>query len=120
MAIDRTAIRRKHHLRVRRKVAGTEERPRLCIHRSLKHVSAQIVDDTAQGTIVSASTQEPALRDGLKSTDNIEASRRVGAEIARRAREKGVERVVFDRAGYLYHGRVKALADAAREAGLQF
>lgn len=120
MAIDRGAIRRKHHLRVRRKVSGSSERPRLCIHRSLKHISVQVIDDTARQTIVSASTMETALKDGLSSTDNIEACRRIGEQVARRALEKGVEKVVFDRAGYVYHGRVKAVADAARAAGLQF
>ena len=120
MAIDRSAIRRKHHQRVRRKVAGTPERPRLCVHRSLKHISVQVVDDASQTTLAAASTMEPLVREGLSSTDNTEASRRVGTEIARRSLEKGVEKVVFDRSGYLYHGRVKALADAARAGGLQF
>jgi large subunit ribosomal protein L18 len=120
MAIDRKSIRTKHHLRVRRKVNGTTERPRLCVHRSLKHISAQLIDDSAGRTITSASTMESEVRAGLTSTDNAEASRRVGDQIARRAIEEGVQKIVFDRGGYLYHGRVKALADAAREAGLQF
>src|SRR5579872_5934561 len=120
MAIDRGAIRRKHHLRVRRKVSGSSERPRLCVYRSLKHISAQVIDDSQGITIASASTMEAGLREGLSSTDNTEASKRVGQLVARRAREKGVEKVVFDRAGYLYHGRIKAIADAARESGLQF
>ena len=120
MAIDRGAIRRKHHLRVRRKVSGTPERPRLSVFRSLKHISVQLIDDSTKHTIAAASTMEPALREGLSSTDNAEASRRVGEQIARRAIEKGVQKVVFDRGGYVYQGRVKAIADAARAGGLQF
>ncbi|HET6383137.1 MAG TPA: 50S ribosomal protein L18 [Armatimonadota bacterium] len=120
MATDRSAIRRKHHLRVRHKVTGTPERPRLCVFRSLKHVSAQLIDDVTRRTITAVSTMEPAIRGDLKCADNTEASRRVGLEMARRAAEKGVDKVVFDRGGYVYHGRVKALADAAREGGLKF
>ena len=120
MSIDRKAIREKHHLRVRRKVSGTPERPRLCVTRSLKHISAQLIDDIARTTICSASTMDAAVREGLASTDNTEASKRVGEQIAIRAKEKGVGKVVFDRSGYLYHGRVKAIADAARAAGLEF
>jgi large subunit ribosomal protein L18 len=86
----------------------------------LKHVSVQVIDDVSQRTLVSASTMESVVREGLSSTDNTEASKRVGEWIARRALEKGVSMVVFDRGGYLYHGRVKAVADAARAAGLQF
>ena len=120
MAIDRTAIRRKHHLRVRRRVAGTPERPRLCVHRSLHHISVQVIDDQAGQTIASASTMEATVREGLSATDNMEASKKVGKEIAARSIAKGVTKVVFDRSGYLYHGRVKAIADAAREGGLEF
>lgn len=108
------------HKRIRRKVFGTPERPRLCIYRSLRHMYAQIIDDVAGHTLVAASTVEPALRNALKSTGNKEAAAAVGRLIAQRALEKGITQVVFDRGGFLYHGRVAVLADAAREAGLQF
>ncbi len=99
---------------------GTPERPRLCVYKSLHHMHAQIIDDIAGHTLVSASTTEPALRESLKSTGNIEAAKAVGKLIAQRALEKGIQQVVFDRGGFLYHGRVAALADSAREAGLKF
>ncbi len=113
---DRADIRRAVHKRIRRKVQGTQARPRLAIYRSLNHIYAQIIDDEAGRTIASASTTEKDLRGA--SGGNVEAAARVGRAIAERAREKGIESVVFDRGGYRYHGRVKALADAAREAGL--
>ncbi len=99
---------------------GTPERPRLCVYKSLHHMHAQIIDDIAGHTLVSASTTEPALRESLKSTGNIEAAKAVGKLIAQRALEKGIQQVVFDRGGFLYHGRVAALADSARETGLKF
>jgi len=105
---------------MRQKIAGTTERPRLCVHRSSKHVRAQIVDDYSGRTIVSASSLDKEVRKLIKGGGNIAASKVVGKVIAERARAKGVERVVFDRGGYQYHGRVQALAEAAREAGLQF
>lgn len=108
------------HKRIRRKVLGTPERPRLCVYRSLHHMHAQIIDDVAGHTLVAASTVEPALRNELKSTGNKEAAAAVGRLIAQRALEKGITQVVFDRGGFLYHGRVAAVADAAREAGLKF
>ncbi len=108
------------HRRIRRKIVGTPERPRLCVYKSLKHMHAQIIDDIAGHTLVSASTVEPILREQLQSTGNIEAARAVGRLIAQRALEKGIKKIVFDRGGFLYHGRVAALADAAREAGLEF
>jgi len=111
-AVVRTAV----HKRIRRKVSGTGERPRLAIYRSLNHIYAQVIDDQRGLTIVSASTTEKDLRGS--SGGNIEAAKRVGREIAQRAIAKGIEQIVFDRGGYLYHGRVKALTDAAREAGL--
>lgn len=115
---DKNEARLKRHLRVRKKIQGTSERPRLNIFRSSKHMYAQIVDDTKSVTLAAASTKEKELTVG--NGGNIEAARKVGELIAARAKEKGVERVVFDRSGYLYHGRVKALADAAREGGLEF
>jgi len=105
---------------VRKKVRGTAERPRLCVFRSLKHVYAQIIDDRYGRTLVSACTLEKPVREGLSATGNLEAARRVGEVIAQRARERGIECVVFDRGGYKYHGLVKALADSARAAGLRF
>ncbi len=108
----RTAI----HQRIRRKVRGNTERPRLAIYRSLNHIYAQVIDDRKGETLVSASTTEKDLRGN--SGGNLEAARRVGQTIAERAIAKGIEQVVFDRGGYLYHGRIKALTDAARAAGL--
>jgi large subunit ribosomal protein L18 len=113
---SRATIREAIHGRIRRKVKGSSERPRLAIYRSLNHISAQVVDDEHGKTIVSASTTEKDLRGSTGG--NIEAAQRIGKTIAERALAKGVESVVFDRGGYLYHGRIKALTDAAREAGL--
>ena len=115
---DKNEARLKRHLRVRKKISGTTERPRLNIFRSSKHMYAQIIDDVRGVTLVSASTSEKGLE--LANGGNVEAAKQVGALIAQRAKEKGLTAVVFDRSGYLYHGRVKALADAAREAGLEF
>jgi large subunit ribosomal protein L18 len=113
---DRAIIRQAIHRRIRRKVRGSSVRPRLAVYRSLNHIYAQVVDDQLGQTIVSASSIEKDLRG--TTGGNIEAARRVGKAIAERALNKGVDSVVFDRGGYLYHGRVKALTDAAREAGL--
>jgi large subunit ribosomal protein L18 len=117
---DKNKARLKRHLRVRKKIEGTTVRPRLNIFRSSKHMYAQIIDDTKGITLVAASTQDKELKDAVGNGGNVEAARKVGELIAKRAKAKGVEAVVFDRGGYLYHGRVQALADAAREAGLQF
>jgi len=117
---DRKKLRRRRHLRVRKKVFGTPERPRLCVFRSNKHIYAQIIDDTVGKTLVAASTLDKDLRDKLEKTWNKEAAREVGRLIGKRALEKGITTVVFDRGGYKYHGRVKELADGAREAGLKF
>ncbi len=114
---DRAAVRRAVHKRIRRKVQGTAERPRLAIYRSLNHIYAQVIDDNDGRTLVAASTTEKDLR-GQGSGGNVEAAMRVGRTIAERALAQGISSVVFDRGGYLYHGRVKALTDAAREAGL--
>jgi large subunit ribosomal protein L18 len=104
------------HSRIRRKVKGSTERPRLAIYRSLKHISAQVIDDRMGQTLVSASSTEKDLRSNTGG--NLDAARRIGQAIAERALAKGIEQVVFDRGGYLYHGRIKALTDAARAAGL--
>jgi large subunit ribosomal protein L18 len=116
----RHELRQRRHRRVRKRVSGTSERPRLAVFRSLNHIYAQVIDDTAGATLAAASTLDPSLRSALKSGGDVEAAKAVGKLIAERAREKGVEKVVFDRGGYLYHGRVQHLADAAREGGLQF
>lgn len=117
---DRSALRKVRHTRLRRKLAGTPERPRLSVYRSLKHIYAQVVDDAQGRTLVAASTREPEIAAQLPGLRPTERSKIVGAMLARRAVEKGISRVVFDRGGYLYHGRVKALADGAREGGLEF
>ena len=118
--IDRSCERRRTHKRIREKISGSSNRPRLCVYRSLKYLYAQIVDDAKGETLVAASTAEKELRGSLKQAGNIEASKLVGKIIAERARAKGIESVVFDRGGYLYHGRIKAIAEAARESGLKF
>ena len=117
---DKELLRKKRHRRVRYKVSGTPERPRLNVSRSLQHIYAQLIDDTTGHTLAAASTVDAGLRGALKSGGNIEAAKAVGKLIAERGLEKGVNVVVFDRGGYKYHGRVQALADSAREAGLQF
>lgn len=111
-------IRRKKS--IRKKIRGTEARPRLCVFRSTKHIYAQIINDEIGKTLVAASTLTPELRSQLERTGNIKAAKKVGELIAKKAIEKGIKRVVFDRNGFLYHGRVKALAEAAREGGLEF
>ena len=115
---DKNQVRKKRHARVRTKLSGTEARPRLNVFRSNKHIYAQLIDDVNGVTIVSASSLDKELN--LESTSNVEAAVKIGELVAKRAVEKGVKEVVFDRGGYLYHGRVKALADAARENGLEF
>src|SRR4051794_25457064 len=115
---SRTAARSRRHLRVRKKVVGTAERPRLVVTRSSKHVFVQVVDDTVGHTLVSASTMEADLR--ADSGTKTDKARLVGKLVAQRAKEAGIGAVVFDRAGYRYHGRVAAIADAAREEGLEF
>ncbi|MCM3588512.1 50S ribosomal protein L18 [Mesobacillus maritimus] len=115
---DKNAVRRKRHARVRSKVSGTAARPRLNVFRSNKHIYAQLIDDVNGVTLASASTLDKDV--SLESTSNVDAAVKVGELVAKRAVEKGVSEVVFDRGGYLYHGRIKALAEAARENGLQF
>jgi large subunit ribosomal protein L18 len=116
---DKQSARARRHYRVRKKVAGTAERPRLAVFRSNKHISAQVIDDRTGRTLAAASTVESALRQA-GGTSNKTAATTVGRLVAERAKAAGVSRVVFDRGGFLYHGRVAAVADAAREAGLEF
>ena len=113
-------IRTRIHLRIRKKISGTPKRPRFAVYRSQGHIYAQVIDDEAGRTLCAASSLDRELRSKLKKGSNLEAAKAVGALIANRAKEKGVLAVVFDRGGFQYHGRVKALADAAREAGLKF
>lgn len=117
---DKNKARKRRHFRVRRKISGTSLRPRLNVFRSTKHIYAQIIDDSNGVTLVSASTVDPALKGEVSHGGNVEAATAVGTLIAKRALEAGLKEVVFDRGGYLYHGRIQALADAAREAGLEF
>ena len=117
---SRKATRKKRHLKIRNKISGTPETPRLCVFRSNKHIYAQVVDDKAGNTLTAASTQESIIHTGLKSTGNIEAAKAVGKAVAQKAIKIGITKVVFDRGGYIYHGKIKALAESAREAGLTF
>lgn len=112
--------RAQKHYRMRKNINGTTQRPRLSVFRSDKHIYAQIIDDTNATTLVAASSVEKEVKDKVKVTGNVEAAKAVGDLVAKRAVEKGITMVVFDRGGFLYHGKIKALADAAREAGLQF
>ena len=116
--ISKNEIRNRIHTRIRKKLKGTSERPRLTVYRSTAHIYAQVVDDTKGETLVAAGSGEKAV--GLKTGGNVDAAKAIGKRVAERAIEKGIKSVVFDRGGYIYHGRVKALADAAREAGLEF
>lgn len=118
--IDKNKIRKRKHVRVRKKISGTGECPRLCVFRSNAHIYAQIIDDEAQTTLASASTLDKEIKGSVSVGSNIEAAKAVGKLIAERAQAKDIKVVVFDRSGYLYHGRVQALAEAAREAGLEF
>ncbi len=120
---SKNATREKIHTRIRKKIAGTTERPRLNIFRSVNHIYAQVIDDSKHATVVSASSLEFGKeKDGKTHVTggNVASAKQVGKTIAERAKAKGIDKVVFDRGGYLYHGRIKALAEAAREAGLQF
>lgn len=113
-------IRKRKHLRVRKKISGTPERPRLCVYRSNSHIYAQVIDDASGKTLASASTLDKEIKEKNRFGGNVESASEVGKLIAGRALAKGIETVVFDRGGYIYHGRVAALATAAREAGLNF
>jgi len=116
----RTLARQRRQSRVRKKVLGTAERPRLCVFRSARHMYAQVIDDVNGVTIVAASTMSPTLKDKIKGLKKTEAAKLVGKTVAEEAKTKGITKVVFDRNGFLYHGRVAALSDSAREAGLEF
>lgn len=124
MFADKSKVRRQtrqaRHERIRKKTAGTAERPRFCVRRSLNHMYAQIVDDQSGRSLLQVSSLSPEIRIASNEKAKTEVSRELGKLIARRALEQGIKRVVFDRGGYLYHGRVKAVAEAAREAGLEF
>ena len=117
---SRSEVRRKKHMKLRNRFSGTAERPRLAVFRSNNHMYAQIIDDTVGNTLVSASTLQKDVKAELEKTNNVEAAAYLGTVIGKKAVEGGIESVVFDRGGYIYHGKVKALADAAREAGLKF
>ena len=117
---SRTAARENKHRRLRNRLAGTAERPRLAVFRSNNHMYAQIIDDTVGNTLVSASTLQKDVKAELEKTNNVEAAAYLGKVIAERAKAKGIDEVVFDRGGFIYQGKIKALADAAREAGLNF
>ena len=117
---DKNKLRRKKHMRIRNKITGTPERPRLNVYKSSKNIYAQIIDDSKGVTLVSASTVDTAIKGNVKSGGNIEAAKEVGKLIAQRAVEKGIKLIVFDRGGYVYHGRGKELADAAIAEGLEF
>lgn len=117
-SVNKKEIRERIHVRIRKKLGGTTARPRLAVFRSVAHIYAQIIDDVKGVTIVSASTTEKDA--DFKTGGNVEAAKAIGTRVAERAKEQGIKSVVFDRGGYIYHGRIKALADAAREAGLEF
>lgn len=116
----RSDVRKNKHRRIRNRLSGTPEKPRLAVFRSNNHMYVQIIDDVAGNTIVSASTLQADVKDGLEKTNNVEAASKLGTVIAKKALDNGIKNVVFDRGGYIYQGKVKALADAAREAGLEF
>ena len=117
---SKNVIRLRIHTRIRRKVKGTPERPRLAVFRSVKHIYAQVIDDVAGHTVAAASSSEKATATGKGGGGNMSGAKAIGKLVAERAKDKGIKAVVFDRGGYYYHGRVKALAEAAREAGLEF
>ena len=117
---DKNAKRLQRHKRVRRKVFGTPQRPRLCVFRSSNNIYAQLIDDTNRVTLVAASSLDEAVKGAVNHTGNKEAAKMVGEMVAKKAVEKGITEVVFDRGGYIYHGRIKELAEGAREAGLKF
>jgi large subunit ribosomal protein L18 len=118
--IEKRKARRRRQLRVRKKISGTPESPRLNVYRSLKHIYAQIIDDTSGRTLIFASTLDPSLKEQVVNKEKKEVARLVGELLGKRALEKGIDKVVFDRGGFLYHGRIKSLAEGARSQGLKF
>lgn len=118
--VDRNKVRLRKHVRVRKKISGTAAKPRLAVFRSARHIYAQVIDDVTGSTLVSASTLDEALKGKMEYAGNKAAAKAVGQLVGEKAKAKGITQVVFDRGGYLYHGRVKELADGAREAGLEF
>jgi large subunit ribosomal protein L18 len=118
--VNRKAMRRRIRHRIRKNVEGTANRPRVAVRRSLKHIYAQAIDDERGQTLAAASSRDPMVKGGVVTGGNIEAAKKVGEAIAGKLKDAGIERIVFDRGGFLYHGRVKALADAIREGGLKF
>lgn len=120
MIVRKEKARKARHFRVRKKVAGTPEKPRLNVFRSVKHIYAQLIDDYSGKTLVAASSLDKELKGKIHTGGNIEAAKTVGLLVAKRAADTGVKKIVFDRGGFIYHGRVKALAEAAREGGLEF
>lgn len=120
MKYKKTLLREKRHKRIRVRMFGDHERPRLVVHRSLNNISAQIIDDNQNKTVFSLSTYDKKIKDKFPSAGNIKAAQEFGGIFAKEAKEKGITKIVFDRAGYLYHGRVKAFADALRKGGLEF
>jgi large subunit ribosomal protein L18 len=117
-AVDRDAVRRRIHTRIRKRLSGTQQRPRLAVFRSLNHIYAQVIDDREGVTLAAASTVMKSV--GVKNGGNVAGAKAIGKQIAEMAQAKGIKKVVFDRGGFLFHGRIKALAEAAREAGLEF
>ena len=118
--VNRSEVRVNKHRRLRSRLSGTPERPRLAVFRSNNHMYAQVIDDVAGNTIVSASTLQSEVKEGLEKTNNVEAAAKLGEVIAKKALDNGINEVVFDRGGFIYQGKIQALADAAREAGLEF
>ena len=117
---NRSEVRKNKHRRIRSRLSGTPEKPRLAVFRSNNHMYAQVIDDVAGNTIVSAATTQADVKEGLTKTNNVEAAAKLGSVIAKKALDNGIKEVVFDRGGYIYQGKEKTLADAAREAGLEF
>ncbi len=120
MATDFNKARERRHKRIRKKVSGTSERPRLSVHKSLNHIYAQIIDDFNKTTLVFVSSLDKGLKADKAHKGNIETAKKIGKMVAQKALDKGIKKIVFDRGGYIYHGRVKAVAESAREAGLEF
>ncbi|MBN2653967.1 MAG: 50S ribosomal protein L18 [Nitrospirae bacterium] len=118
--IAKEVSRKRRHIRIRKKISGTAQRPRLCVFRSLNNIYAQVIDDVKGVTLVAASTQDKEVKESKGHKGNIDSAKKVGAIVAAKAQKAGIKNVVFDRGGYVYHGRIKALAESAREAGLEF